>query len=118
PDDPSVYLQLGTIYASDGRSDRAVEMFEKAVALTPSLVAGWLNLALNYEAEERDTESMYAYRRVLTLEPDNPLAQNNYEKLGLKTALTRHAPRRIVLGPDQVLDVDPDHASGYYQLGL
>jgi spermidine synthase len=118
PDDPSVSLQLGTIYASDGRSDRAVEMFEKAVALAPSLAAGWLNLGLNYEAEERDAEAMHAYRRVLLLEPDNPMAQNNYEKLALKTALARRTPTQLRLDPEHVLDVDPDHASGYYQLGL
>lgn len=118
PGDPSVYLQLGTIYAADGRSDRAVEMFEQAVALDPSVAAGWLNLALNYEVEERDAEAMHAYSRVLTLEPGNPLAQNNYEKLALKTALARRTPTRLTLAPDHVLDVDPERASGYYQLGL
>lgn len=118
PDDPSGYLQLGTIYAADGRSDRAVEMFEKAVALAPSLAAAWLNLALNYDAEERDAEALHAYSRVLLLESDNSLAQNSYEKLALKTALAHRTPTRLALAPDHVLEVDPDHASGYYQLGL
>ena len=86
PDDPLVHFQLGTIYSDDGRSDRAIEAFEKVVALTPELPQGWLYLGINYEAEARYAEALEAYAQVLVLEPDNALARNLYDKL------TRHTP--------------------------
>jgi tetratricopeptide (TPR) repeat protein len=86
PDDPLVHFQLGTIYSDDGRSDRAIEAFEKVVALTPELPQGWLYLGINYKAEARYAEALEAYAQVLVLEPDNALARNLYDKL------TRHTP--------------------------
>ena len=70
----------------DGRSDRAIEAFEKVVALTPNLPQGWLYLAINCEAEARYAEALEAYEQVLVLQPDNALARNLYDKL------TRHTP--------------------------
>jgi spermidine synthase len=81
PNDPQVHFQLGTIYSDDGRSDRAIEAFEKVVALTPELPQGWLYLGINYEAEARYAEALKAYEQVLALEPDNVLARNLYDKL-------------------------------------
>jgi spermidine synthase len=86
PDDPMAHFQLGEIYSDDGRSDRAIEAFEKVVALAPTLPRGWLYLALNYEAEARYTEALQAYRRVLALEPNNELARHHYDKLAGHTS--------------------------------
>jgi spermidine synthase len=84
PDNPMVHFQLGTIYSDDGRSDRAIEAFEKVVALAPGLPQGWLSLALNYEAEARYAEALQAYAQVLVLEPNNAPARAHYDRL------TRH----------------------------
>jgi tetratricopeptide (TPR) repeat protein len=117
-DDPMVHLQLGEIYRADGRSDRAIEAFEKVTALAPHLPYGFLNLAINYEAEGRDAEAFQAYRRVLELVPDHAQARNNAEKLALKIALEHGQPTQVVVGDGLVLDVSPDDATGYYHLGL
>jgi spermidine synthase len=118
PADPDVHLQLGKIYAADGRSDRAIEEFEKVVELAPSLAQGFLNLARNYEVEERYTEALEAYGQALGLEPDNALARNNYEKLAIKTALDSGQTTRIRLGEGSALEVDPHSDATYYHLGL
>jgi spermidine synthase len=118
PHDPLVRLQLGQIYAADGRSDRAIEEFEKVVELAPDLAPGLLNLAFNYEAEERYVEALEAYKRALALEPNNVVARNNYEKLAIQTALELGHPTRIRLAEDNVLEVDPQSAAAYYHLGL
>jgi spermidine synthase len=86
PDDPLVHFQLGTIYSDDGRSDRAIEAFEKVVALTPQLPQGWLYLAINYEAEARYAEALQACGQVLALEPDNALARTLYDRLMRNTS--------------------------------
>jgi spermidine synthase len=86
PEDPQVHLELGALYAADGRSDRAVEMFEKAVQLAPYLPEAFLNLAVNYEAEERHAEALQTYSRALALDPANALARQRYERLASKLA--------------------------------
>ncbi len=118
PDDPEVHFQLGKIYAADRRSDRAIEEFEKVIRLAPHLARGFLNLAINYEAEERYTEAIEAYGQALNLEPDDALARNNYEKLAIKTALDLRQPTRIRVRGGSVLEVDPHSAATYYNLGL
>src|SRR6266446_5460622 len=118
PDDPAVQAQLGEIYASDGRPDRAIESFEKVVALAPHWAQGFFTLARHYEAEERDTEALRTYSQGLALEPSNAQARNNYEKLAIKMALAQGKPVVLTLGPDQTVQIDPHSATSYYQLGL
>jgi spermidine synthase len=118
PDDPTVHLQLAALYAADGRSDRAIEALEKALALLPTFAEGWLDLARHYETEERWPEALQAYGRVLALLPEHTLAQNNSDKLRLKLTLEHGAPQVIQLWSGASLEVDPEHAASYYQLGL
>jgi tetratricopeptide (TPR) repeat protein len=109
---------LGEIYASDGRSDRAIEAFEKVMVLAPHWPQGFFTLARHYEAEERDAEALRTYSQGLALEPSNPQARNNYEKLAIKMALGQGKPVELTLGTDQKVQIDPESANSYYQLGL
>ena len=118
PDDPAVQAQLGEIYASDGRSDRAIESFEKVVALAPHWPQGFFTLAHHYEAEERYADALRTYSQGLALEPNNAQARNNYEKLTIKIALEQGKPVVLTLGPDQTVQIDPHSATSYYHLGL
>jgi spermidine synthase len=118
PDDPVGHFQLGYIYGNEGRFDAAITAFEKVVELAPDLPQGWLNLALNYEAEARDADALLAYGRVLALEPGNARAQNNYEKLALKTALALGQSVQMRLAGNTILEVSPQSAASYYELGL
>jgi Tfp pilus assembly protein PilF len=70
-DDPAVQAQLGELYASDGRSDRAIESFEKVVALAPHWPQGFFTLARHYEVEEPHADALWTYSRGLALEPNN-----------------------------------------------
>ncbi len=118
PDDPEAQLRLGDIYASDGRSDRAIESFEKVIALAPRWAEGFFTLARHYEVEERDADAMRAYARGLALEPGNAQARNNHEKLAIKAALEQGKPVALALGAGQTLTIDPRSPASYYQLGL
>jgi len=118
PEDPTVQAQLGELYASDGRSDRAIESFEKAVTLAPHWPQGLFTLARLYEAEERDTDALRTYSQGLALEPNNAQARNNYEKLTIKMVLEQGKPVVLTLDTDQKVEIDPRSATSYYQLGL
>jgi Tfp pilus assembly protein PilF len=95
-----VQAQLGELYASDGRSDRAIESFEKVVALAPHWPQGFFTLARHYEAEERDADALRTYHQGLALEPNNVQAHNNYEKLAIKMALEQGKPVILTLSAD------------------
>ena len=118
PDDPAAQTRLGELYASDGRFDRAIECFEKAATLDPHSPQVFFALARLYEAEERDAEALRAYERGLALDPNDAQARNNREKLAIKRALELGARVALALGADGPLTIDPDTATGYYQLGL
>ena len=118
PDDPVAHAQLGELYAGDGRSDRAIECFEKVVALAPQRPEGFFRLARQYEAEERDAEALRAWGQGLAVDPGNAPARNNQEKLAIKMALEAGKPVALALGGDQAVMIDPDRGVSYYQLGL
>jgi spermidine synthase len=118
PDDPVVHARLGDLYASDGRSDRAIECFEKVVALAPDRPEGFFSLARQYEADEREAEALRAWARGLALDPENAAARNNHEKLAIKLAMDTGRPVALPLGSEQAVMIDPDRGASYYQLGL
>jgi spermidine synthase len=118
PEDPEAHARLGALYASDGRFDRAIESFERVVALAPRRPGAFFTLARYYEAEERDAEALQAYGRGLALEPGDVQARNNQEKLAIKTALEAGTPVTVALGPEHTLRVEPRSAEAFYQLGL
>src|SRR5262245_36526634 len=118
PDDPAAQTRLGELYASDGRFDRAIECFEKATTLDPRSPQAFFTLARFYEAEERDADALRAYERGLALDPNDAQARNNREKLAIKRALELGTRAELALGANGPLTIDPDNATGYYQLGL
>ena len=74
----------------------------------PSLLPSESALSLYYTFEQFYRKTSFCLPRRCAI----------YEKLALKTALARRVPTRLTLAPNHVLDVNPAHASSYYQLGL
>ena len=118
PDDAEAQARLGELYASDGRSDRAIESFERVIALAPKRPEGFFTLARLYEEEDREADALWTYREGLVLDPDNTQARNNFEKLSIKAALDQGKPMTLVLDADRTLTVDPGDANSHYNLGL
>jgi tetratricopeptide (TPR) repeat protein len=57
---PAVELGLGRLDAAAGRHDRAIEHFERAIALVPEFGAAWYALALSYRAMGRTDDAQRA----------------------------------------------------------
>jgi tetratricopeptide (TPR) repeat protein len=82
PNDLNARRILGRVYTrmlSDQRSNRvdrsnlrkAIEQFEKITQLAPNDIDAWNMLGRLYKVDESSTESEAAYRRVLSLDPEN-----------------------------------------------
>lgn len=81
-DDPDVITDLGVSYRYLRQSQKAVEHFERAVALRPEHVQGWFNIAVVKLSDLGDPAgARVAMDRVLALKPDMPGAQEVDKKI-------------------------------------
>lgn len=72
--DPNVLTDLGIVHRRLQDSAKAVELFEKAVALNPGHVQGWYNIAVVKNADFNDSAgAKEALERALAADPDFPV---------------------------------------------
>lgn len=71
--DPSVITDLGVAYRYSRQSAKAVEHFERAVALDPNHIKGWYNIAVVKLADLSDPAgAKVALDKAMALQPDMP----------------------------------------------
>jgi len=78
PDDFDFLNLLGNVEQTLGNTSGALTYYEKAREQNPEDVNNLVALAGLYETMKRYKESNAAYEKVLSIEPDNALALNNY----------------------------------------
>jgi tetratricopeptide (TPR) repeat protein len=71
PDFVEAHNNIGTLLGALGRSDEAIEHFERAIALRPKLVTSHANLSVALYLQGRLEEAEMQYRRTLQIEPAN-----------------------------------------------
>ncbi|MFQ5512196.1 MAG: tetratricopeptide repeat protein [Candidatus Krumholzibacteriia bacterium] len=81
PDYPDLHNYLGIAYGNSGMSDDAIEEFEVALKINPYYLKARLNLALALYEGERYLEAQNHIERVLSVKPDNQLANNLLDEL-------------------------------------
>jgi tetratricopeptide (TPR) repeat protein len=84
--DPRVWASLGRQYlmapkAFGGDVPKAIESFQKSLALDASQDETWYWLAKAYEKQGDKTKARDAIQRAVQLNPDNPLAKDAAESL-------------------------------------
>ncbi len=77
PQSAALIMQLGDVYRLKRDVPRAKEQYRKAQSAAPKSPLPHLFLAMADEHEGNLTEAVQGYRRVLAMQPDNPLAMNN-----------------------------------------
>jgi tetratricopeptide (TPR) repeat protein len=95
-----------------GRLDEAAALYSEVLEASPESLLPWVNLGNVESGRGRPREAELAYRRALSISPDDPDTLNNLAWLLLQEgsrleeaeALARHAAQRP--GPDRALVLD------------
>ena len=85
PEDPLTLLQLGTIYSSQKKHEKARDAFSALIAARPELWIGYHSRGDALLALGRRAEAVADYQKALELRPKDPLILNNLA-LDLATA--------------------------------
>jgi Flp pilus assembly protein TadD len=65
---------------AEGKADEAVERYREALALDPDYIDAWTGLALALAELKRFDEAIEAGKRLVELEPDDPLSYTNLSR--------------------------------------
>ncbi|MDQ4122729.1 MAG: tetratricopeptide repeat protein [Acidobacteriota bacterium] len=90
PKDVDLYVQIGVVYISAGKLDKAFEILQKSLAIQPNPGA-YLNLTTYYIKRGQPEEALKAYAKVLELKPDVPNVMKGYADLLRDTGKRREA---------------------------
>src|SRR4029453_13448393 len=110
PKSAEVLVILGELYLTRGDADNAAQAFTKASELRPDLFAAHLGLGMASYPRET-AKAIAAYRKALTLAPNDPRAYNNLawvyaeQKRNLDEALSL-AKRATELAPNDASTLD------------
>ena len=122
PDDPISFNNLGIIYLTRQRYDKAIENYNRAITLSPNLATSHYNLGLTYHKQGKLDMAINSYQKAISLNSTLAIAHNNlavcYTDLrqNLKAALL-HAETATSLAPDDANYWDT-LATVYTHLGL
>ena len=122
PDDPKGYNNLGILYLTRERFDKAIENYKRAISLSPTLTAAHYNLGLTYHKQGKVKLAIGAYQKALSTDATLAIAHNNiavcYTELqaNLNKALS-HAQTATDLTPTEANYWDT-LATVYTHLGL
>jgi tetratricopeptide (TPR) repeat protein len=93
PNEPTLWLNYGTMQRTAGNLGGAASAFKKALDLNPNHAMAHYNLGAVYDADKKYDEAIEEYRRALTLDPDladprkNPQVVNNENLLAVKLTI-------------------------------
>ena len=102
PDDADTWYNLGILYRKSGQIDKAIDAYDRVVAINSTYVAAWINRASIYVDQGRFDEALADYNKVLQA-AEIPQALNGraaaYSGLGRFEAAAADLERSIELVP-------------------
>lgn len=113
PDDADAHNNLGQRYEQRGEYTKAIEEYQKAIALRPNFHATYNNLAVCYGKLKMYPEAQAALEKCIDLNPRNFAAMTNLAVLYLETG--RVEPGLLLA--EQVVRIEPGYANGRVTLG-
>lgn len=114
PEDWESWNNLGNVRAAQGDHHRAIEAFQKAIAIRPDIAPIYINLSEALAATEQNEHRLAVIRELARVERDNPVVMT---ELGHAEAAVRnfdeaeHAHR-------EAIRLSPGFTASYLELGL
>jgi len=113
PDQPGVFILLGTINNQTGHLDRAVNHFSKAIELDPEDLQGYLELGKTYQNRRDYMKALQTYQRAMIAKP---IDYRPYYQAGLVLRETKnYAEAESMLR--KAVDLNPQDVNIRRQLG-
>jgi predicted TPR repeat methyltransferase len=114
PNHPDALHYAGVLAHQQGRSDDAVALIEKSLALVPDRADCYSNLGIIFQAQGKLDDAIVAYRRAISLNPDHA---NAYSNLGVLLRATGK-PVEAEAAYRTAIRLNPDHIDAYTNLGV
>ena len=114
PDYPDALHYSGVLAHQEGRSDDAVALIERSVALEPNRADWHSNLGIVLRDRLRLDEAVAACRRAVAIDPNHANALNN---LGVLLRAQGHL-EEAEAAYREAIRVSPEHSDAYTNLGL
>jgi arylsulfatase A-like enzyme/Flp pilus assembly protein TadD len=119
--DPELLNELGTAYSRKGDIEKAIEIYERALALDSKYPALYNNLGMNYlslSLKKKDSKilqkSLESFKKSIELDQQYPLPYNG---LGMAYRQAGNLEGAIYCW-ERALDLNPDFCPVLYNLGL
>jgi len=113
PNNAHLRRSLGYIYDNLGRTEEAIEQYEKAVSIDEKKAADWKRLAVLYIKNDQTDDAIRAYEKVVQLDPNDHEAQQTLSKLYKSTGDAEAAINRM----EEVKKLDPQNVENLFNLG-
>jgi tetratricopeptide (TPR) repeat protein len=113
PDNAEVNFNIAGTYEKMGDDDKALEHYKKAAELKPEFFDAWLSVADIYGKRKEWADAEANMKKALDLKAD-PVVAFNYSVYAQNAGDTAAAKE----GYEKVVELDPNQALAYYQLGL
>ena len=114
------HYNLGKIYEDNGKYDKAIEEYNKAIELNPYHYRTYLNLGNIYYKMGRIDEAIVHYKKALSFNPNDYKAWNNLGTISIQKGLYEEAiknyKRAIEIKPDYVFCLN-NLGELYFNLG-
>jgi len=78
PDDPALNYYTGTVLSRQRKFSQAIEYLEKSTEKDPDNIQSILSLAGAYDELKKFEKSEKLYQKLIELDPDSPVINNNY----------------------------------------
>ena len=113
PDNPDALKNLGLRYQKEGKHEKAIEQFEKALELQPNCAATFNNLGICYGSLDRLEEAERSFKRAIEINSKDIYAMNNIAVICLRTGRLNEARQYA----QKALEIEPQYASAHCTLG-
>lgn len=104
---PLLHQRLGEVYLMKADLGNASKSFKQATDLKQDWALAWTDLAYAYELMNKDGEAIAAYRRSISIQPNDPVASNNLAYLLAANGLNLEESLKLAEKVQQMLPGNP-----------